>query len=176
MLCSLRDLGNITKLCLSSPIGKKLNDSLLIHISALDCLSPILRMYEGCASQAIRRLEDANVIRLFFNQAKISYLHYPNFDSDPHPILKTKMTIFLGDARVSYQSYKNKANPPILHEKDQLVTKDYYLYDTFHQLSEAERNLGLYDNYKSISFLQGWLACLESHNVTLVGHQLTVVE
>lgn len=172
MLCSLRDLGNIAKLCLSSPVGKKLNDSLLIHISALDHLSPILRMYEGCASQAIRRLEDANVIRLFFNQAKIAYLHYPKFDSDPHPVLKTKMTISLGDARVSYQDYKHKANPPILHEKDQLVTKDYYLYDIFHQLSEAERNLGLYDDYKSISFLQGWLACLESHNVRLVGHEL----
>ncbi|MGK7932258.1 MAG: DNA phosphorothioation-associated putative methyltransferase [Microcystaceae cyanobacterium] len=172
MLCSLRDLKNIAKLCLMSPVGKKLNNSLLVHLSALDDLALMLRLYEGCASQGIGRLEEANVVRLFFNQAKIAYLYYPDFDVDPHPTLHTKMMIYMGKATVSYQDYTCEPNPPVLHEKDQLVTPDYHLYNTFHQLSKQERELGLLADYKAISLRQGWLSCLKKHGIKLKGHKI----
>jgi DNA phosphorothioation-associated putative methyltransferase len=113
------------------------------------------------------------VVRLFFNQAKIAYLYYPDFDTNPHPILHTKMIIYMGKATVSYQDYTNESNPPILHEKDQLITPDYPLFDTFHQLSEQERALGLFADYKAISLRQGWLSCLEKHSVKLDGHNIS---
>ncbi|MGK7943678.1 MAG: DNA phosphorothioation-associated putative methyltransferase [Microcystaceae cyanobacterium] len=172
MLCSLRDLHNMAKFCFNSPVGKKLNNSLLVHLSALEDLPLMLRLYEGCASQAMGRLEEANVVRLFFNKAKIAYLYYPDFDSNPHPILQTKMMIYMGKATVSYQDYTCEPNPPILHEKDQLVSADYPLYDTFHQLSQQERELGLFDDYKAISLCQGWLSCLAKHQVKLNGHNI----
>ena len=40
----------IANLCQKSEIGKQLNGAIAVHISALEKLPPLLRLYEGCAS------------------------------------------------------------------------------------------------------------------------------
>ncbi|MDJ0716872.1 MAG: DNA phosphorothioation-associated putative methyltransferase [Prochloraceae cyanobacterium] len=172
MLFSLRDLDKIASVCDESSIGKKLRNSLLVHLSALESLAPLLRLYEGCASRAVGRLEDANVIKFYFDRPKISYLLYPNFDTDPHPILHTSMEINLKDLRVSYRDYYLENNPPVLHQKEMLVTPDYPLYDKFARLSSQEQDWGLLDDISAISHLQGWLQRLDDRCATVKGHRL----
>jgi DNA phosphorothioation-associated putative methyltransferase len=172
MLFSLRDQQQLAELCQTSTIGKKLKNGLLIHISVLDQLDPLLRLYEGCASRTIGRLEDANVIKFYAKEPKISYLYYPYFDQDPHPILKTSMQINLTDLRVNYRDYDVEDNPPILHEKDRLVMPDYPLYEQFAKLTHQEETWGLLDDFKAISRLKGWLSCLEEHCAMIKGHRL----
>jgi hypothetical protein len=53
LLFSLGDLSRISTCCRPSKIGKRLPDSLYIHVSALKNLDPLLRLYEGCASRTI---------------------------------------------------------------------------------------------------------------------------
>lgn len=129
MLISLRNLALIKKLCEENPVGKMFDNSFLIHISVLDSLPSLLRLYEGCASRSFGRLENTNLIRFYFNIPKISYLYYPNFDELPHPILKTIMSVNLQDIQVKYRSFADDNNPPILHEKDRLVAPDYPFYE-----------------------------------------------
>lgn len=172
MLFSLRDFDNIANICASSPVGKQLRSSLLVHISALETLDPLLRLYEGCASRAVGRLVDANVIKLNFEKPKISYLFCPEFDTDPHPVVHTSMKINLKDLRVRYQDYYLEDNPPVLHQKEALVTPDYPLYEKFARLSRQEQDWGLFDDLSSISRLQGWLQCLEDHCATIKGYRL----
>jgi len=45
----------------------------------------MLRLYEGCANRTIGRLEGATVIKFHTKTPKISYLFYPDFDTDPIP-------------------------------------------------------------------------------------------
>lgn len=172
MLFSVGNLDKIAKLCFTSPVGKKLKNSLLVHVSALESLDPLLRLYEGCASRTIGRLEDANIIKFECRKPKISYLVYPDFDTEAHPILHTSMEIDLQSLQVSYRDYEGDDNPPILHQKDALVTPDYPLYEKFAKLSQAETDWGLLDNFSTITRLQGWQQCLEAHCATIVGHQL----
>jgi DNA phosphorothioation-associated putative methyltransferase len=172
MLVSLRDLSKIADLCHTSPVGKKLKHSLFIHISALDTLPPLLRLYEGCASRTFSRLEEANVIQFSCRQPKITYLYYPDFDRDPHPSLHARMEVDLRDCQVRYQDFSDEDNPPILHEKDALVLPDYANYDKFFQLTQQEKAWGLLDNFKAISRLQGWLQCLEDHCATVRGYKV----
>ena len=172
MLFSLSDLENIADLCNTSPVGKKLRNSLLVHVSALESLEPVLRLYEGCASRTIGRSEDANLIKFHTNKPKISYLYYPNFNTDAHPLLRTSMQVELQDLHVSYRDYDPEDNPPILQEKDAVVTPDYPLYEKFAKLTRQEKGRGLLDDFGAISRLQGWLECLEEHCVTIKGHQL----
>lgn len=172
MLASLRDLEKIEALCTTISVGKKLKNSLIIHLSALETLPTLLRLYEGCASRTIGRLESANVIKLSFRQAKISYLYYPDFDLNPHPILQTSMEIDLGSLQVRYQDFIDDENPPILHEKDRLVTPDYPHHEKFAKLTQQERDWGLLDNFKAISHLKGWLNCLDSHCAMIKNNKL----
>ncbi len=172
MLFSLKDLEKIASLCHSSSVGKKLRNSLLVHISALETLDPLLRLYEGCASRTVGRLEDANLIKFHFRQPKISYLFYPDFDTDPHPALHTSMEIDLRDLHVSYRDYDSDDNPPVLHEKDGLVTPDYPSYEKFAKLTRQEQDWGLLDDLGAISRRRGWLQCLEDHCATIRGYGL----
>ncbi|AFY75946.1 DNA phosphorothioation-associated putative methyltransferase [Pleurocapsa sp. PCC 7327] len=172
MLLSLRDLDKIAALCQNSPIGKKFRNSLLIHISALETLEPLLRLYEGCASRTVGRLEEANLIQFFFNKPKISYLVYPDFDLNPHPTLQAIMDIYLGNLTVRYRDFNNETNPPILHEKEALVLTDYPLYEKFAKLTRKEKDWGLLDDFSTINRLQGWLKCLEDRCAVIKGYQL----
>jgi len=162
----LRSLGNtelIIKRCQESKIGKKLPNSLWVHISALQAVDPLLRLYEGCASRTIGRLEEANVIKFHIKTPKISYLFYPDFDIDPHPILSKLMTIDLRDLHVTYQDYDIDDDPPILHQIHTLVTPDYPQYDKLVKLNSQEENWGILENWQSISHLSGWKKCLKDN-------------
>ncbi|MDZ8241401.1 MAG: DNA phosphorothioation-associated putative methyltransferase [Nostoc sp. ChiQUE01a] len=172
----LHSLGNpeiIVERCQNSLVGKKLPNSLWVHISALQALDPLLRLYEGCASRTIGRLEEANVIKFHTKKPKISYLFYPDFDTDPHPALHTSMEIDLRDLHVTYRDYDTDDDPPVLHQTNALVTPDYPLYEKFARLARQEEDWGLLDNWRNISHRSGWLKCLADHCAILKGYQLS---
>lgn len=171
----LKSVGNtelIIKRCQESKIGKKLNNSLWVHISALQALDPLLRLYEGCASRTIGRLEEANVIKFHLQIPKISYLFYPDFDHEPHPTLYRSMKIDLRDLQVTYREYNIDDDPPVLHQLETLVTPDYPLYDKLVKLTLQEEERGLFENWQSISHLSGWQKCLKEHFTVIKGYKL----
>lgn len=181
MLLSLGNLEVMAERCKSSAIGKKLSNSLWLHVSALDALDPLLRLYEGCASRTIGRPEEATVVKFHTSKPKITYLFYPNFDRDPHPCLRTSMQIDLQDLHVSYRDYNPEDNPPVLHQKELLVQSDYPLYEKFAKLSRQEADWGLLDAVKKMSggnslcvstHRRGWQKCLEEHCAELKGHRV----
>ncbi|HLO87565.1 MAG TPA: DNA phosphorothioation-associated putative methyltransferase [Nostocaceae cyanobacterium] len=171
----LRSLGNtdlIIQCCQNSKIGKKSSNSLLVHISALQALDPFLRLYEGCASRTIGRLEEANVIKFHTRKPKISYLYYPDFDIEPHPVLYRAMEVDLRDLHVVYRDYDLEDDPPILHQKDTLVTPDYLHYEKFAKLTRQEEDWGLYEDWRSISNFSGWRKCLIDHCAIINNYKL----
>lgn len=172
MLMSLGNLEVVEERCKSSEIGQKRSSSLWVHVSVIETLDPLLRLYEGCASRTIGRPEEANVIKFHYRKPKITYLIYPDFDIDPHPALRTSMQIDLKDLHVHYRDYDPNDNPPLLHQKDLLVTTEYPSYKKFAKLSRQEDSWGLLDNLRQICDLDGWQKCLEEHCAELKGHRV----
>jgi DNA phosphorothioation-associated putative methyltransferase len=172
MLMSLGNLEIIEERCKSSATGQQRSHYFCIHVSALDSLDPLLRLLEGCASRTIGRPQEATIIKFHFRKPKISYLFYPNFDTDPHPALHMSMAIDLRDLHVHYRDYDPTDNPPILHQKDSLVTADYPLYDKFAKLTRQEEGWGLLDDLRLIQDTRGWQKCLEDHCAELKGHRV----
>jgi DNA phosphorothioation-associated putative methyltransferase len=172
MLMSLGNLEVVEERCKSSAIGQKRPNSLWVHVSAIEALDPLLRLYEGCASRTIGRPQEANVVKFHFRKPKISYLFYPNFDTTPHPALHTSMEINLRDLHVHYRDYDPNDNPPLLHQKDSMVTADYPLYEKFAKLTRQEEGWGLLDDLRLIYDYRGWQKCLEEHCAELKGHRV----
>jgi len=172
MLMSLGNLEVVEERCKSSAIGQKRPNSLWVHVSAIEALDPLLRLYEGCASRTIGRPQEANVVKFHFRKPKISYLFYPNFDTDPHPALHTSMAIDLRDLHVHYRDYDPNDNPPLLHQKNLMVTADYPQYEKFAKLTRQEEGWGLLDNLRLIYDDRGWQKCLEEHCAELKGHRV----
>ncbi|MEW6494563.1 MAG: DNA phosphorothioation-associated putative methyltransferase [Cyanobacteriota bacterium] len=172
MLMSVGDLRLIANCCKQSKIGKLLPNALYVHVCALEALNPQLRLYEGCASRTIGRMEGATLVKFHFKVPKISYLFYPDFDADPHPALHTSMQIDLRDLQVVYRDYDTSENPPILHRKETFVMADYPLYEKFAKLTRQEENWGLLDHTSTIGTRKGWQKCLKEHCAELRGHRV----
>ncbi len=172
MLFGVGNLAIIDQCCQKSEVGQKLPNSLIVHVSSLESLNPLLRLYEGCASRTIGRMDSANVVKFHTKAPKISYYFYPNFDLEPHPTLAASMQIDLRDLQVFYTNYDDDSNPPVLHQKDTLVTCDYPQYAKFAKLSDQEQDWGLLDNWQEIKRLQGWQKCLIEHCATIENYQL----
>lgn len=152
-------------------IGKKLPNALYIHTSAWHHLSPIFRLYEAQVRRQIGQIDGANLIKFHLDEPKISYLFYPDFDSDPHPPLKASLQVNLSDLALTYLDYHGVENPPILHRKETFVTSEYPLYRVFAQLTKEEESLGLLSS-PQIGTQKGWQRCLQIYGVKISGHQV----
>lgn len=171
-LFSIGQPGILAKACRESKVGKLIGDTLYVHISALTALSPKLRLYEGCVSRVFGRLDQVTLVKLKADIPKVSYLYYPEFDTDPHPSLKSSMQVDVHSLFVSYRNYSTSDNPPILHRKETFVTPEYPQFKKFARLTQQEENWGLLDDPKLIGHLKGWYHRLETIGAELRGHRL----
>ncbi len=172
LLFTLADKNAIAAACAKSKIGLKLPRSFSVHISALSEIDPLIRLYEGCASRTIGRFDGANLIKFHIHQPRISYLFYPHFDTDPHPVLANSVHIDLQNLHVSYCDYDDVDDPPIFHRKETVVAPDYPNYEKFAKLSLQEENWGLFDDFSAIKTRRGWLRCLEEHCAEIHNYRL----
>jgi DNA phosphorothioation-associated putative methyltransferase len=174
MLYSLGKLEDLAVIAMNHPVGKKDNNSLTVHINTLETLDPLLRLYEGCASKTIGRLEEANAISFSFKNPKITYLSYPDFDLKSHPYLAMAMEVDLRDLSVNYRDYNREDNPPILHEKDLLLTSDYPHYQEFAWLTQQERDLEVLEDIKNFKLYRRdrWLQYLKERKLKIVDRHL----
>lgn len=172
LLFSLGKEGEIAKACRKSKLGKFVGNALYIHVSALNELAPILRVFEGAASRTFGRLDEVTIIKLRADKPKVSYLYYPDFDTDPHPALHSSMQANLRGLYVNFRDYSTSTNPPILHRKETFISSEYPNYKKFKKLTEAEEKLGLLENSTTIGTRIRWEERLSSFNVTVEKHKL----
>lgn len=172
MFCSFDEFSTIATACQRSKIGKVLPDALYVHISALSCLDPVLQSYEREARQITSPPEDVALVKFSCEKPSISYLRYPEFDTNPHPALQFSVQINLQNREVNHRDYSDADNPFILHRKETFVTPDYPYYQQFAALTRQEEALGLLDNPRSIGTRLAWEERLAQFKVAFQGHTL----
>ena len=166
------DASAVDEACRGSPIGKLLPDDLYVHRSAVDALGPLLRVYEGCGRTYLGEVEGANLIKIHRRSGKISYLVYPDFESDPHPALLRCIRLSLRTRELHCYDYAGSDNPPILHRKETFLAPDHPLFAKFARLTRQEEQHGLYAETATIGTRTGWQTRLAAAGVMLRGHRL----
>jgi DNA phosphorothioation-associated putative methyltransferase len=175
LLFSAGSADAIDAACQEAPCGKLTQDSLYVHLDALLRLPPLLRVYEGCARAYFGHVDDANVIKLSRRRARVSYLSYPDFETDPHPALHSSLLVSLGDLEVSHRDYTGRDNPPILHRKEGFLPPDHPLRPKFARLTQQEERAGLYEDPTAIGTREKWNHLVHSKGLHFIGHRLTKV-
>jgi DNA phosphorothioation-associated putative methyltransferase len=158
--------------CRQSPIGKLLPNALYIHRTALDSLDPLLRVYEGCAWAYLGEIDGTNLIKLHRHSGKVSYLVYPDFETDPHPALVRSIKLSLRTREIKCLEYASAANPPVLHRKETFLAHDHPLHARFARLTAQEEKHGLLDDPATIGTRDGWQARLNAVGLGLRGHRV----
>ena len=173
MLLSVGNLVTIRECCHRCSWGQRHSDSLWVHVSLLEYLDPLLRLYEGCASRTIGRPAEATLIKFQWTHPSITYFTVPEFDRDPYPALSTSMKINLQEGKVYYRDYDRSDNPPVLHRKEQLVDATYADYEKFAKLSRQELKWGICDEQKNKLYdRESWQKRLANYGAELQGHRL----
>jgi DNA phosphorothioation-associated putative methyltransferase len=172
LLFKAGDGAAIDEACGRSGIGKILPDDLYVHRSALDSLEPILRIYEGCGRAYLGEVEGANLVKIHRRSGKLSYLAYPDFDTNPHPALALCVRLSLRTRKLDCYDYAQIANPPILHRKETFLRCDNPLYEKFARLTRQEERHGLLVNPARIGTRLGWENRLSDAGFTVRGHRL----
>ena len=172
LLHSVADPGAVNAACGQSKLGKLTPEALYVHQTASEQLSPLLRVYEGCARVLTGSVIDANIIKLSRTGPKVSYLSYPAFDRDPHPTLATSIRADLRRLDVKYTDFRESTNPPVLHRKETFVSDDYPRRETFARLTRQEERAGLLNASSTIGTQEGWRTRLDSLGYRLQGHRL----
>lgn len=148
---------NIVALAVSaSPVGKQTPTALYIYGDALHHIPPVLRVLEGCARTMVGTVPGANVVKLHREQPLVSYLTYPGFGDDPHPILATALTVNLRTRTVDLRDYRRSANPPLLHRTEEFLAPDDPARERLACITKAEVEAGLYMHPERIGTLVGW--------------------
>ncbi len=137
------DFSEVARSAKRSRTGKRLPGALYVHVSALSALERSLQNYENLARQHLKKLEGATLVKFSTDQPRVSYLSYPDFDTDAHPALQWSVQVDLVTSQVGVRNYNSTDNPPVLHRKETFVTSDYPLYQPFAELTRQEEALGL---------------------------------
>ena len=162
----------VDEACKRATVGKLLPNALYVHREALDSLEPLLRVYEVCAIAYLGDVEGANLVKLHRHSGKVSYLVYPEFESNPHPALLRSIKLSLRTRELDCYDYATSAHPPVLHRKETFLPPGHPHLARFARLTAQEQKHGLLDDTATIGTRQGWEARLAERGFTVRGHRL----
>ena len=158
---------------LDLPFGKRLPTAVYIHRPEdWRIIPPELASTIERAMIASQPGPEWNLLKLHTDQVAITFLTYPNFDSDPHPALAEATKINLNTGAVVHTDYRKRANPPILHRKEMFLPADDPRCAVFAQLTKQEEAAGLYRDPSRIGLRIQWQTLLKRLGLAYVGHSL----
>jgi len=167
---SLGKEGEVAKQGRASIVGKLLPEDLYVHKSAIEYVPGLLKLMLSLAESIAGKIE-SDLIKFSLHGKSLSFLYYPEFDSDPHPKLRGSVKVDFRTGRYRFRDYSQSENPPILHRKESFVMPDYIHYEAFRALTVKEEGCGLLSS-ATIGFLKQWTDLLALQGFELEGHEL----
>lgn len=169
------DLDTHRRLAEALPFGKRLPGAIYLFRPGPDDLPPMLWQTIRRAEIATRPDPSWNLLKIHLNQCALTFLTYPDFDSDPHPALAEATKINLNSGSILRTDYRGRANPPILHRKETFLRPTDSRIPGYAALTKQEEEAGLYRDPSRIGLRVQWQTLLKRLNLVHEGHVLVSV-
>ena len=117
-----------------------------------------------------------NLLKVHTDQIAVSFLFYPDFDTDPHPTLAEVTKINLNTGALVKTDYRKRSNPPILHRKETFLPPGNPRVREYATLTAAEERAGLYRDPSRIGLRLYWHTLLKRLGLSYDGHKLIELE
>ena len=161
---------DMTKAFKAAPVGKKLPDSLYVHVTAIDTLPDLLYRQLDRANDIAGEAE-YDLAKINRNGTVVSLLSYPTFMDDPHPALANAITVNLETGAAREQDYSQRQSPPILHRKESFLDPGHPQVGEFKKLTQQEEQHHLL-NQPGIGTRGKWEDLLVEKNIMIEDHQV----
>lgn len=157
-----------------SNFGKVIGDCTYTHLSMIsglaECQQDLIRKALSLLPSDV--LTRPNVIKINQRGHRVSLLEYPDFDEETFPTLRCSWSLTSRNAsKLEFRSYAQSVNPPILHRKELLVSKDHPKYADWVKTTQTCELLGLFENSKTIGFLLNWERAISGKGFRLFGSE-----
>ncbi|NKN33467.1 DNA phosphorothioation-associated putative methyltransferase [Marichromatium bheemlicum] len=146
--------------------------SLQLHVSLVEQLPPLLRIYVGCAAVLYGDYRHADLVKIHIASGKVSLMRYDDFQGQPLPRLIERVKIKLRDLDIEYFAYGEDYEPPFLFYKSRTINEEFPNYPEQLAFEQALEDLGLFDltGYGPLPAL--FQETLARHRWTIVGFEL----
>lgn len=152
-------------------VGKVVGNSLYIHRVALEHFPAEHRaLLEAASKLAQAAVDCADVFRFDLEGRSVSALSYPGFFEQPFPELKASWRIDTETGDVTFRSYEESLNPPILHRKELMLADDDPRRGRFEQLTRQAEAIGLFSDATVVGFKRAWEDRIRQVGYEVVGH------
>lgn len=120
------------------------NRSLQFHISLIERLPIILRVYVACGLLLWESVSEVQLVKIHIGSGKLSLMEYEGFDSSPIPLLKKRIKINILNQDYDEYDYDTPKFPPtVLYFKSLYMTEEMEAYAEQQQFDETIENFGI---------------------------------
>ncbi len=176
LLFEAGNANTIDQACRESRTGRLTSNALRLHRDAVPLLSPILRIYEGCARAYVGSMDDMNIVKLHRFSGKVSYLSCDDFEREAHPAITSTVKLSLRTLRLDYFDHSESENPLLLDQKEIMVVGEHPSRSKFERLSKQEFNHRLLDESTDMRSRRQWQESLGMLGFHLRGHRLVAAK
>jgi DNA phosphorothioation-associated putative methyltransferase len=120
-------------------------ESLQLHVSMVEQLPSLLRVYVGCAAVLYGDYRNADLVKIHIRSGKVSLMRYDDFEGQPLPRLIERVKIKLRQQDIDYFVYGDEHKPPLLYRKSRYINEEFPQYPDQVAFDEALDALNLFD-------------------------------
>jgi len=119
--------------------------SLQLHVSLVEQLPPLLRVYVGCAAVLYGDYRNADLVKIHIGSGKVSLMRYDDFEGQGLPRMVERVKIKLREQDIDYFAYGDEYEPPFLYRKSRFINEEFPNYPEQVAFEEALHEFGLFD-------------------------------
>ena len=155
-------------------VGKKIGFRRYVHADQIKSLTCDIRSAVDSATKLLpeQAATPFNVVRFDDNSCDFAFLNYPALGTIPFPALTSSWRVDLTTSRVSFRSYADSLNPPILHRTELLLPDNNPIKGACIALTKQCEQIGLFDRPGLIGFQREWSNLIQQHGYELEGFEL----
>lgn len=119
--------------------------SLQLHISLLERLPTLLRVYVACATMLCGDVSEFDLVKIHVRSGKATLLKFEDFVGHPLPRLLQRVKVNLRDQDLEVFNYGVDYPPTLLYHKSRFINEEFPNFAEQLAFEDAADNLGLHD-------------------------------
>jgi DNA phosphorothioation-associated putative methyltransferase len=179
LLYSIADTEALLAACVDATddgIGFLMDDhSLQLHISLLDRLAPLLRVYVGCAGLLYGEWGQIDLVKVHIQSGKVSFMGYDDFEGRPVPDLLERIKVKMWEREVDFFDYIGQFTPTPLFMKSLYIDESFDYFEEQSNFDQSLMRTRLFDFMRDNVTKAQFYGATEQAGYRIEGYELVAV-
>jgi DNA phosphorothioation-associated putative methyltransferase len=119
--------------------------SLTLHVSMVEQLPVVLRIYVGCAGVLYGDLDASDLVKIHIASGKVSFMRFDDFEAKPVPRMLERIKVKLREQDIQYFVYEGEYQPPNLYLKSRYINEEFDIWPSQKFFDDSLEALNLFD-------------------------------